>query len=674
MKYRRDIDGLRAVAVVPVVLFHANVPGVTGGFVGVDIFFVISGFLITNILVCGFQTGSYSILEFYDRRARRLLPALLFMLMGATVGALLVLLPSELSRFAVSAAATALFSANILYWRDSNYFSAEAETNPLLHTWSLAVEEQFYIGFPIALYVVYKLGARKYLLPLIALAAALSLALAHWLTKDHAAAAFYLLPTRAWELLLGGILALLPDSRSVGRPIREGLGWGGLIMIGCAVFLYDPDVRFPGLAALLPCIGAAAIIYSGGRGPSSAQSMLSNPQLVGVGLISYSLYLWHWPIFVLSELYLQRELHLAETLVAVGASVAMAYVSWRYVERPFRRHGTITSVATERRTIVVAGGAIAVVVGGAAILHGGLAWRLPHTALELDRWSPPPAYLEDRCGGRTPDREDVLACISAPLASGKAGKIIVWGDSHAGPYADAAGAPAASANLEVRAASRAGCAPIIGAAPATGDGVVDWDCLEANDAILRVIASDPDVRTVIVAGRWARFYFPLDDPEAMRLVHASGELKGRAIEDSGLPAAITSSMNAVSAALRERDVDVFVVGQSPEFDLALPACLARARWHSQPDGVCTFKAATLPSGAHEYVVRHAAEAAGARYVSPYTALCIFDRCVREVGSQPVAWDTDHLSAGGAEHVLKQIMLTGALGPNGGEPRVGPLGS
>jgi len=310
MKYRPDVDGLRALAVIPVVFYHAKLPGFNGGFIGVDIFFVISGYLISRIIGDQIATRSFSILRFYERRIRRIFPALFFVLMPCAVASTLLFVPREYRDFSQSLIAATIFAANILFWKESGYFNAPAEQKPLLHTWSLSVEEQFYLVFPWLLILLWRLK-RPFDLHLLVPLLLGSLFLSIWGVEYAPEAAFYFVHMRAWELLLGASLGLrlvtLPSSNSV----RNVASIAGLLMILTAVHLYSPSIPFPGAYALLPCMGAALIIWSGESGDAKTDSswiknILSTSPFVTIGLVSYSLYLWHWPILVFAKSYLLR--------------------------------------------------------------------------------------------------------------------------------------------------------------------------------------------------------------------------------------------------------------------------------------------------------------------------------------------------------------------------------
>ncbi len=286
-RYRPDIDGLRALAILPVLLFHYRVPGFWGGFVGVDVFFVISGYLIAGLITGEMRDGRFSILEFYERRVRRIFPALFLVLLASTVAAAFLLFPSDFSRYAKSLFATAFFASNIEFWRELGYFDISAEMKPLLHLWSIAVEEQFYVLFPAILLLVSGRSKARALVT-VSLILVASLAFSIYAVKAGPAFAFYMLPSRAWELMLGAVVAI-GAFPSVSRPYREALAGVGVAMIAASVFLYTKATPFPGAAALLPCVGTALVIYAG-QAATSVNAALSTRPLVFVGLISYSLF------------------------------------------------------------------------------------------------------------------------------------------------------------------------------------------------------------------------------------------------------------------------------------------------------------------------------------------------------------------------------------------------
>lgn len=337
MKYRPEIDGLRALAVVPVILFHAGVQIFSGGFVGVDVFFVISGYLITTILLTEMDAGRFSLLDFYERRARRILPALFTVIAFCSPFAWAWLLPEDFQSFAQSVVAVCLFGSNLLFWRESGYFDAAAELKPLLHTWSLALEEQYYLFFPLFLMLAWKLGKRR-IVGLLVVCALLSFALAQWSALHRPSFAFYLLPTRAWELLLGSLAAFYlraQPTAAITHGVREGLSAAGIGALAYANFAFDKTTSFPGLPALVPTLGTLSIILFA-RSDTLVGRLLASKPLVGVGLVSYSAYLWHQPLFAFARHRSIEEPDVALITALCIAVVPLAYLTWKFVEQPFR--------------------------------------------------------------------------------------------------------------------------------------------------------------------------------------------------------------------------------------------------------------------------------------------------------------------------------------------------
>lgn len=346
MKYRREIDGLRAIAVLPVILFHAGLSIFSGGFVGVDVFFVISGYLITTIILAEMEQGKFSIVNFYERRARRILPVLFFVMLLTIFGAWHFLPPSDMKDFAQSLVAVCVFASNILFWQKSGYFDTSTELKPLLHTWSLAVEEQYYVIFPLVLLLTWRFGRRS-IVVVLASAGLISLGLAQWGSIRMPTAAFYLLPARGWELLVGALAAFYLSNearRPAGRVTSELGAITGLLLIMYAIFFYDKHTPFPGFYALVPTLGAALIILFAHQNTIIGK-LIGTPVLVGIGVISYSAYLWHQPLFAFGRHGGLTEIDQTAFLLLTVVSLGLAYLSWRFIEQPFRDKTRINRTA-----------------------------------------------------------------------------------------------------------------------------------------------------------------------------------------------------------------------------------------------------------------------------------------------------------------------------------------
>ncbi|SEE91431.1 acyltransferase family protein [Pseudomonas deceptionensis] len=431
--YRPEIDGLRALAVLPVILFHAGFGLFSGGFVGVDIFFVISGFLITSILLREFEEGRFSIVGFYERRARRILPALFFVIACCLPVALIWMIPDDLKRLGQSLFAVMTFSSNFFFWKKTDYFSPGAEQQPLLHTWSLAVEEQYYVLFPLFLIFCWRFGKAK-LFWVVAVVALSSLAFSEWAWRNQPIANFYLLPSRAWEMLAGSLLAFIPPVKSTSLRrgiIAEVLSLLGLCTILFSIFVYDGDVPFPSLYSLAPVVGAALLIAFSSR-ENFAGRLLSNKFFVGIGLVSYSAYLWHQPLISFQILILDSKNKFLSFSIVL-ASLILAYFTYKYIETPFRTKKIAGSRGSLFLTSSSAIALVALIGLGFHFSKGevGLSYALEKeamTQLGNDRW---PYWENSACNERFPFKEKVGGWWFCMLKKDEKPNVFLLGNSHA---------------------------------------------------------------------------------------------------------------------------------------------------------------------------------------------------------------------------------------------------
>jgi peptidoglycan/LPS O-acetylase OafA/YrhL len=435
MEYRREIDGLRALAVIAVILFHAGFLIFRGGFIGVDIFFVISGYLITSIIVEEISQEKFSLKIFYERRIRRLFPAFFFVITITTVIAWFWMLPDYMKSFSASLVASTLFVSNFLFLRESGYFDTAAELKPLLHTWSLGVEEQFYLLFPVFLILFCRLGKRWVVFSM-ALVFAFSFIFSVWATYEAPSAAFFLLPTRAWELLAGAFTALyLKEKRAkeTGRVIGEIGSISGVFLIVFSLVLFDKDTPIPGLLALIPVLGTVLIVLFAQQN-NFVGRILGNRILVGIGLMSYSAYLWHHPLFSLAT---HRRLEIPSTtssLVLFVVTLILGYLTWRFVELPFRKRdkinqATVFTLATTLSFAVVIFGSYGFTSNGFSnrfekILSGDTAHLQFHTYIDQNFYDCEPSSIARSALGW----DGFLRCKQS-----KPGvpDIVILGDSHA---------------------------------------------------------------------------------------------------------------------------------------------------------------------------------------------------------------------------------------------------
>lgn len=502
MKYRSDIDGLRAVAVLTVVLFHAGLPSFSGGYVGVDVFFVISGFLITTIIWNEVKAGKFSIANFYERRLRRIFPALFFVLSLCYILAAGLLLPEDFERFGKSLISAVFFGSNLYFWRTSNYFSPNAEEKPLLHTWSLAVEEQFYLFVPFLLMYLYA-ALRNRAVFVISVLFVISLTICLLRPGMDQTAAFYLLPTRAWELFTGSLIALAGAKLKPAPIIREGAAALGLAGIIGSVALLTPQTVFPGIATIFPVFGAGLIIWAGQHGSTFIGRALSIKPMVFIGLISYSLYLWHWPVFVFYDQWRIEEWNGVETAALIGVAFAGAIFSWRYIERPFR-HGF---PKTQNQVFAAGLGmmALTTIAAGAILAIDGAPSRFSKDVLAVaeGRKDYSPQRKNCHASDRRPIASDALCIYNAP----KPASVAVWGDSHTVELAYAVG-EALAPHTGVLHASYSRC-------PA-GYANQDADkagCTRFNQTILETLSTNETINTIVL-NAFYRSYYTSGDHEA----------------------------------------------------------------------------------------------------------------------------------------------------------------
>ncbi|GEP45188.1 acyltransferase family protein [Brevifollis gellanilyticus] len=487
--YQPAIDGLRAVAVLMVVLFHAGL-GFSGGFVGVDVFFVISGCLITRLILRDLAQGTFSLAAFWERRARRIMPALVVTVMICLLAGAWLYLPTDFMALGRAALAQALLVSNIHFYREIDYFDTASEVNPLLHTWSLAVEEQFYLLFPFLLLMLRKISKQPWLV-LITLSALLSLAVSHFLGMPRPSANFYLLPTRAWELLLGALVAVAPSSLP-RRASAEIAGWLGLLAIIASGLLYTRATPFPGLAALPPCLGAAMMIWAQSNAASTPARILSSRPFVWIGLISYSLYLWHWPLLAFSGYWRAEPMSAGMRWLIVVISIVVAAVSWRWVEQPFRHR---TLCASRRRIFAFA--ALSLLITGISgfIVQRlqGLPARISPEVLRYAKGSTDAAFrtelrLSQAQAGDLPSLG--IKDTSKPI------DLLLWGDSHAMAVAPVIDLLCREHGWRAAQATRSALLPLLGEALPS-----DASSVSQNEAILNRIRT-LRIPRVLLVGRW----------------------------------------------------------------------------------------------------------------------------------------------------------------------------
>ncbi|HOO49911.1 MAG TPA: acyltransferase family protein, partial [Alphaproteobacteria bacterium] len=496
-RYRPDIDGMRAIAVLSVLLYHGNVSGIPGGFMGVDIFFVISGFLITSLILKDIENNNFSMISFWERRARRILPPLFLVVGFAILTGVYLLLPQDLVQLGKEIGSQSLFSSNILFTKQGGYFNVAADLKPLLHTWSLAVEEQYYVFFPISLFIIYRFLGTRYF-AFLSLGLLFSLILCLVFTTIQQRYAFFLLPFRAWELLAGAILATGFIRKPENKTLSLIVSAIGACMLGFALFFYDKSYNFPGIISLLPVCGTVFIIWANSQTqPTALFKILSLKPIVFIGLISYSLYLWHWPIFVY-ESYLENiysEFHTYTAPIMFISSFLLAWATYHFVEQPVRRK----TVFASRRSIFVfsfIGLVLMGSFGGLTIYKSGFPQRFSEDTLRLANADKNSNPKRDECDQPSIDRIHRSKVCQFNATSGKP-SFALWGDSHADVMAPLFEKLAHKYDANGFVLTARGCKPILHME--NPDKTFKYNCIRDNQAFFELIKRE-NIREIFLVG------------------------------------------------------------------------------------------------------------------------------------------------------------------------------
>jgi peptidoglycan/LPS O-acetylase OafA/YrhL len=621
LNYRSDIDGLRAVAILPVVAYHAGIALLPGGFVGVDVFFVISGYLICRLIAGEIKAGSFSVTAFYKRRIMRLFPALFTMFLATSALSYLYLLPVELKEFSNSLISAVTYVSNFFFAATTGYFDAPAETKPLLHTWSLSVEEQFYIVCPFVLLAGHRFFAKR-LNVLLAVGAALSFVASTLAYYRNPPFAFFLTPFRAWELLLGALIAVGFFPKLAGPYAKNVAGCVGLALILVAILGFSRDTPLP-LATATACVGAALIIHSSEDGLSFAGRLLSWQPAVFVGLISYSLYLWHWPIIVFqrSDSFLFAQSSEAAKVGLIVVCGFVAWVSWKFIEQPFRSR-TKTIPARFALTGALAGMTAICALGVTAVKLDGAPFRFPPRIIAISSYlgyDPAEAFRSGSCfleGNR--QSFDVETCLAKDKTRPN---YLLVGDSHAAQLW--LGLSSVLSEINLMQATASACRPVI-----MQSGLFD---LRACPRLMHFIFNDyllkEKVDRVLLAAAWRQNDLP--------------------------------KLGATLDFLNKRNIAAVVFGPIVEYDYALPRLLADAIRYNDPQLADKRRTAAIP--ALDRRLRMLVTSKGVPYISTYEAMCKNGTCEKFAGDNiPFQFDIGHLTAEGSIAIAEKFRDDNAL--------------
>lgn len=619
MKYRADVDGLRALAVLPVIAYHMGISGLPGGFTGVDIFFVISGYLICGIIYSGAVQNTFSYLDFYKRRCLRILPPLFVVLLTTLIFGYYHLLPVQFNDLSNSSLATLLFSSNIFFWKTTGYFAGPAELKPLLHTWSLAVEEQFYIVFPVILLFVMRFFRQRAVQVMLLIIFA-SLFLSIYAVTRKPTFTFYMLPTRAWELALGGLIAvagLEAKMVKVSQGLKHLMSLSGLAFILFGFLWLDTSKSFPAWNALWPCLGSFLIILAGQQ--AAVSRVLALKPVVYIGMISYCLYLWHWPIIVYSRMFFNFAPGLREGIIA-GLTLSLAVASRYLIEIPFRYRLAVLPPAK-----IVTASVIGLVLMASGTVYKGHvsnnAGQFSAEALALAEYSQYKdmpefnyQYRPGRCfvDGKSQEDKPYDRDYCLKISPGAKNYLLI-GDSHAAHLWRALSL-AAGEGINVIQATSAGCKPLYRQA-------LRNPCTELVDDLYGTWIPEHKIDGVILSARWS----PQD----------------------------IAPLKATLKHLRTVSDNIIVMGPTIEYSEALPDLLAY-----QTDGRKDLVASSVDHSikAIDQTMKQTMQDMQVPYISVYSIICPGDVCRGlATDGHPISNDYGHLTLSGAKDVVGEAI-------------------
>jgi peptidoglycan/LPS O-acetylase OafA/YrhL len=653
--YRPDIDGLRAIAVGLVIVFHGRFGLVPGGFIGVDVFFVISGYLISSIIWRELAGGGFSFAHFYERRIRRIFPALIVVLAATLLMGALLFAPQDYVVLGRSAKATAAFYSNFFFYDQAGYFMPGAETQPLLHTWSLAVEEQFYLVAPFFLIGLAKIPPH-YRTPAFALVFLTSLVISATGANSEDTGAFYLPHSRAFELMIGMALALGMVPVLSKQTYREAAGLSGMAMILAAALLFTDRTPFPGFAALLPCVGTALLIASANQGTNLVARALSLRPVVFLGKISYSLYLWHWPIFVFADYEFGTQLSPLQRVGLVGLAIALSCLTYWFVEQPARQK---TPLLTRKRAITYGLSAMVLVVVAAQviILTRGLPERLPPKIAQFaqdvaeSKVRPPCPEIDERIGVDSP--------CEIGLKSASKASFLLWGDSHARMVSPQLSKIAESKGLKGFVVVRGGCAPF-SASAVVGTLFEMPKCAGLSVRVMQLLKSE-NISHVIIAARWASF--------AEGSYYRNGIFVTNQFDtgsDAKDHSAFEHALRRTIDEIRASGHTVTLLGPIPELSVHLPNAMIKAMMRKEP---VNFSVPFSDFSRRQFYVLETLKQMGAvphvQVLYPHLQLCNTLTCETSKDEMPLYTDDNHLGLFGTD-VINQT-LTNALEPRDTQP-------
>lgn len=641
MKYRPEIDGLRAIAVLAVFFYHLKITAFSGGYVGVDVFFVISGYLITSILQKDLDKKSFSITKFYDRRFRRIMPALYFVLAVATLICWVLFMHQEMKLYCKSLLSTMFFYSNFQFWNEAGYFDMDSEIKPLLHTWSLAIEEQFYVVFPTFLYLIerYLHSKKKIILGVILF---LSLGLNISQTQTSLDKAFYFTPGRVWELLLGSLLALNAFPKFKTKAWNEFASLVGMLMVGIGIFVFTEETKFPGLNALIPCLGTALMIHGTGseKFKTTMDRFLSTSPMTGAGKISYSLYLWHWPLIVFAKYAFMRELGLWDQLGIFFAATITAYFSWKMIEQPFRtKKGIFENSKKWGFALIV----LTIILSGFAYIGMKNGYKVRFSS-EVEKYSKGALDTNlDRKNCHSISIERIKKHDLCKLGKEKSKPdFIVWGDSYADAMMPGLKQEAEKKNTYGWFVSSSGCAPLLGDKQGESKSAI---CETFNREMVKIVR-ELKIQNVLLISAWR--------PKAEPSSEMQGQVDQQSLKlDPKRNQSFIQKYGKVLQVLKESGAHIWIVHKIPKPDFNVPSYLARYEFQKKEKSKLKipYQKFGIDYQLTSQMISELEKYSHFGIIDPSKILCSDISCDIEKNGDPLYYDHHHLSATGAKYVM-----------------------
>lgn len=662
MNYRPDIDGIRAIAVLAVILFHYGIGALSGGFVGVDVFFVLSGYLISSVIFGQLDKNKFEFAQFYFRRVRRLFPVYLVVMLVTFLFAYGFMLPRDFREFGQSLLASTLYMSNILFYMEAGYFDTASHLKPLLHTWSLSVEEQFYLVFPFLAWA-FSRAPKKFVVAIFGLLTISSfIAASVFITRDNSAV-FFLYPTRAWEMFLGTLLALrvIPNTQSL--RLNNVLSVIGLLLIIVPIVVFDEQTLFPGLNALWPCLGTVLLLYSGDNRLGWVYKLLSTRAPVFIGKLSYSLYLWHWPVYVLYAYNKPEGVEAFDIVLMATVTFGLSLLSWHFIENPFREGKVPFS---NKKSVVFCSTALLslLCMGAGYYVHksNGMPQRLDTKTAQFAEAAGD--LFGDLTGCKDEGNEimPALAYCAIGHANEAESYTLIWGDSHGGAYKRGMTSYVVEHNVGFDAllAWSGGCPPVLGIDKDenVSSAVSDARCAVRNTEILRMLNEDKRINAVVLVGRWAYYMngggVGVDAHYQVKIWPENGTLDSI----NNQAQFFIQQFRLTVAKLNQLGLKVFVVEQPPEFQNYTARPLAISLMNGRSDFESSVKKYTEQSYALVDERQQLMQAELNRLESTeqlsvlrtHSYFCKGDHCSLMLDNVPSYFDNNHVSSAGAQRI------------------------